>query len=258
MAALLALPAAMTFAHQGCLGGHAAVAIRLFFFALVLASCGSHPICSVATCPGCCDNTGACQAGTQRSACGENGATCAVCGGDQTCTLGACYSAGSQTGAGGGSAANGGGAGGGFSGSGGGGGFSSSGGGGFSSSGGGGFSSSGGGGFSSSGGGGFSSSGGGGFSSSGGGNFGTGGGGFGTGGGTSGTGGGFVGGPCVNTTLTCTNADGQGHYACVDSATTDGFPANAPTCTSDADCPSNYQCWSSSTKSACLQVCTAS
>jgi hypothetical protein len=43
-----------------------------------------------ATCAGCCDGSGACQAGTETAACGAGGATCTACLGDAVCNGGAC------------------------------------------------------------------------------------------------------------------------------------------------------------------------
>jgi len=43
-----------------------------------------------ATCMGCCDASGQCQAGTSTAACGTGGATCGTCAGSQTCTANRC------------------------------------------------------------------------------------------------------------------------------------------------------------------------
>jgi hypothetical protein len=204
-----------------------------------------------------------CQGGTHVDACGESGAMCASCSNGQVCSLGVCKG-GSGTGGGAQS-----GSGGGTQSSSGGGTQSSSGGGTQTGTGGGSQTGTGGGSHT---GGGSQTGSGGGVSGSGGGTEGTGGGSFGTGGGTSsgtgggtssGTGGGTTGtgggtatgGPCTDTTLQCVDASGTGDYACID-ATTMGFPANAPTCASDTDCPTNYHCWSSGSVNKCLQACT--
>jgi hypothetical protein len=46
--------------------------------------------CSAATCHGCCDSEGTCQPGTNPSACGPIGGSCAACSGAQTCDGGTC------------------------------------------------------------------------------------------------------------------------------------------------------------------------
>jgi hypothetical protein len=43
-----------------------------------------------ATCAGCCDGNGACQAGTDSAACGAGGATCTACTGEAVCGSGSC------------------------------------------------------------------------------------------------------------------------------------------------------------------------
>lgn len=80
-------------------------------------------------------------------------------------------------------------------------------------------------------------------------------GGTGTGGGSSGTGGGSgsTSGTCTDTSLSCVDGTGQGDYACVGVA---GFPFNAPSCTTSADCPTDYRCWSSASGRRCLQTCS--
>src|SRR6266542_1879798 len=47
------------------------------------------PVC-FAQCTGCCDTNGACQAGTDNSACGAGGASCQSCTGALMCQQGAC------------------------------------------------------------------------------------------------------------------------------------------------------------------------
>ena len=69
------------------------------------------PKCSAATCPtGCCDASGACQAGSQPLACGIAGGSCSTCLLGQQCLQGVCFSG---TGTGGGSGGGGGSTGGG-------------------------------------------------------------------------------------------------------------------------------------------------
>lgn len=56
-----------------------------------LGGCGTKPACD---CPdGCCDEAGACVAGTVSSACGLGGAACVACGADQRCVDQACVGA---------------------------------------------------------------------------------------------------------------------------------------------------------------------
>lgn len=65
-----------------------------------------QPACSSATCAtGCCDASGACQAGTQPLACGIAGGTCSACNLVQQCVQGSCLGG---TGAGGGGGVGGG------------------------------------------------------------------------------------------------------------------------------------------------------
>jgi len=53
-------------------------------------SAGGVEVC-VATCPGCCDGSGACQTGTANDACGPAGGTCTDCTAiGQTCVGGVC------------------------------------------------------------------------------------------------------------------------------------------------------------------------
>jgi len=62
---------------------------------LLLSTCGAPP-CS-ASCAGCCDASGACQAGTTADACGLGGKLCAPCSGTDRCSAssGACGPCGS-------------------------------------------------------------------------------------------------------------------------------------------------------------------
>lgn len=84
--------------------------------------------------------------------------------------------------------------------------------------------------------------------------------------GTGGTGGtdpgtSSTGGSCSNPALTCIDASGQGDFACLDEGTSSGFPAGAPRCSQDADCPANYGCWvtsASASSGQCLENCGAS
>lgn len=85
--------------------------MRLWFFvfALVVFSCGtpSSPACDSASCQGCCDAAGVCQAGSAASACGANGFACQACSATTTCVSGACVApsgTGGGSGGGGGSA----------------------------------------------------------------------------------------------------------------------------------------------------------
>lgn len=73
---------------------------------LVLAGCGGPPKSATcaATCNGCCDGAGACQAGTAPSACGTAGRVCSACMAGDTCSLGFCVPG---PGSGGGSAGGG-------------------------------------------------------------------------------------------------------------------------------------------------------
>jgi hypothetical protein len=78
------------------------------------AACGpTTPKCSPSSCTGCCDATGACQAGNSNLACGASGATCNTCVGAQSCSLGICSGlsggGGGTTGGGGGATGGGGG-----------------------------------------------------------------------------------------------------------------------------------------------------
>ncbi|MBI3180928.1 MAG: VCBS repeat-containing protein [Myxococcales bacterium] len=70
----------------------------------VLAACenSSGPACGPSTCSGCCDVTGACQAGNFANACGSAGSQCTICALGQTCQLGYCMVAGTSGDAGGG------------------------------------------------------------------------------------------------------------------------------------------------------------
>jgi len=78
-------------------------------------ACGTAPggTCGPDNCTGCCDATAVCHVGTETSACGAQGAMCAVCQGTDVCTLGSCFPAstggsGGSTGGGTGGAAGGG------------------------------------------------------------------------------------------------------------------------------------------------------
>jgi hypothetical protein len=59
-------------------------------FAVVAPSCGGSRapkvFCSADTCPGCCDDTGACVDGKTAANCGSSGVTCQQCTADQNCT----------------------------------------------------------------------------------------------------------------------------------------------------------------------------
>jgi hypothetical protein len=58
-------------------------------------SSGSSPYtCSAQNCSGCCAQDGQCETGTANSACGQEGATCSICTGIQTCTNALCVPAG--------------------------------------------------------------------------------------------------------------------------------------------------------------------
>ena len=53
-----------------------------------VADCGACQVCDdgqCRACPGCCDTSGVCQSGDTNAACGQPGATCAVCTSPQTC-----------------------------------------------------------------------------------------------------------------------------------------------------------------------------
>ncbi len=79
-----------------------------FSTGLTLAACsGGTPVCSSATCGGCCNAQGVCERGTETSACGIDGATCGRCGSGTSCRAGLCEASG--TGGGGGAATGGGG-----------------------------------------------------------------------------------------------------------------------------------------------------
>ena len=80
-----------------------AVAASMAFF---FTACGPATTCSAATCAGCCDAMGLCQAGVTSSACGERGAMCASCSVTSSCSAGRC----SLGGVGGGVSGSGGGA----------------------------------------------------------------------------------------------------------------------------------------------------
>lgn len=85
---------------------------------LSLTSCKPTTACDAKSCPlGCCDASGACQAGNTNQACGTSAATCAVCSAGNNCNLGICAlgGTGGGTGAGGGGGSGGGGGGGGGS-----------------------------------------------------------------------------------------------------------------------------------------------
>ncbi len=76
--------------------------------------CGTATNCTAANCQGCCTMNGLCANGQTAAECGQNGATCQQCTGDQGCTPdGICAVIGNQGGGsssnGGGSASNGGG-----------------------------------------------------------------------------------------------------------------------------------------------------
>ncbi len=61
--------------------------------AALLAACSGTPLCDASNCLGCCDATGQCVQGGERSACGVGGSLCDVCVAGQTCVLGDCQSA---------------------------------------------------------------------------------------------------------------------------------------------------------------------
>ena len=97
---------------------HHARLILAFFVAASLgalvAACGTpEKKCSPASCAGCCDGAGACQAGASQNACGSQGNGCVLCAAGTNCEFGICRT-GSSSGGGGGS--TGGGTGGGTSG----------------------------------------------------------------------------------------------------------------------------------------------
>lgn len=104
-------------------------ALALAVLCLVFLGCPSQPPkCDAASCSGCCDAAGQCQAGTDLAACGSGANVCVACTTSQACLLGVCTSV--STGGGGGSMGGGGGStGGGGGGSAGGGGGGSTGGG---------------------------------------------------------------------------------------------------------------------------------
>lgn len=84
-----------------------AVAASMSFF---FTACGPSTSCSAATCAGCCDAMGLCQAGVTSSACGERGAMCASCSVSSSCSAGRCSLGGvggGVTGTGGGASAGG-------------------------------------------------------------------------------------------------------------------------------------------------------
>src|SRR5207237_7400915 len=51
---------------------------------------GGGGLSCAATCAGCCDSTGACQAGTAAQTCGKGGASCSVCQSTQSCVTQVC------------------------------------------------------------------------------------------------------------------------------------------------------------------------
>ncbi len=67
------------------------VAAGVVVLLLALTGCGGSGVCSPATCDGCCDEKGSCQAGGQAAACGSAGGRCASCTAQQQCLQGACY-----------------------------------------------------------------------------------------------------------------------------------------------------------------------
>ncbi|MDX2012156.1 MAG: hypothetical protein SFW67_18320 [Myxococcaceae bacterium] len=73
---------------------------RLLLLSLgALVGCGTSgpppppPACSASTCAGCCDGSGLCRDGTELTACGRLGLTCATCASGQRCTAGLCQGA---------------------------------------------------------------------------------------------------------------------------------------------------------------------
>ncbi len=68
----------------------------------LVAGCSAPaPLCSTATCPGCCDDCGQCQAGVDRMACGLRGVSCRRCALSDDCVSGSCMAPfGSPTGGG--------------------------------------------------------------------------------------------------------------------------------------------------------------
>ena len=66
----------------------------------VVAACGSTSRCDSATCLGCCDATGVCQAGSTALACGVGATVCAQCPLGSACVNGACGTPPSATGGG--------------------------------------------------------------------------------------------------------------------------------------------------------------
>jgi hypothetical protein len=84
---------------------------------------------------------------------------------------------------------------------------------------------------------------------------GTGGGGgtpVGGGGGATGGGGGLSMGSCTAPNTVCVDASGMGDFACLDTTTQNGIPANAPAC----PCTAGSSCWQTSGGNVCLQDCT--
>lgn len=84
------------------------------------------------------------------------------------------------------------------------------------------------------------------------------GGGAATGGGSGSTDAGMSTGGCPGSQQ-CTDASGQGDFACLDLSTSNQVPANAPTCSSSVACATNFDCWTLSqgaTTGVCLQRCT--
>jgi len=66
---------------------------------------------------------------------------------------------------------------------------------------------------------------------------------------------------CAGATQMCTDASGMGDFACIDSSTMDGFPANAAVCNMTMMCPTGYSCWvtmQGATSGKCLQDCMGS
>lgn len=78
---------------------------------LMLLFAGCAPKLCEESCQGCCDSSGACQAGRSDGECGSNGAACARCSGSTCSPTGACIVVGVGGGSGGGGAAMGGGGG---------------------------------------------------------------------------------------------------------------------------------------------------
>ena len=59
--------------------------------------------------------------------------------------------------------------------------------------------------------------------------------------------------------LSCVDGSGQGDYGCFDPSTTNGFPANAPTCSQTKACATGFTCWAASASAStgdCIEDCT--